>query len=200
MQNIDDKDIYKRLLNGDESALVEVIDCYGSLVKKIITYKLNAHKDLQDECLNDVFLAIWTNISSYDYKKSNLKNWIIGITRYKTVDYLRKIYTINKNHCLSKSTWSNENLSYTDENLEKIHSSIEKELEQILSPLSEMEKEIFISRYLEGASIDEISVKSSLTSKEIYNKLFYSKKKIKRKLKNVVNFRRITGDESNERQ
>lgn len=69
MQNIDDKDIYKRLLNGDESALVEVIDCYGSLVKKIITYKLNAHKDLQDECLNDVFLAIWTNISSYDYKK-----------------------------------------------------------------------------------------------------------------------------------
>lgn len=133
-------------------------------------------------------------------KKSSLKNWIVGITRYKTVDYLRKIYTINKNHCLSKSTWSNENLSYTDENLEKIHSSIEKELEQILSPLSEMEKEIFISRYLEGASIDEISVKSSLTSKEIYNKLFYSKKKIKRKLKNVVNFRRITGDESNERQ
>lgn len=200
MQNIDDKDIYKRLLNGDESALVEVIDCYGSLVKKIITYKLNTHKDLQDECLNDVFLAIWTNISSYDYKKSSLKNWIIGITRYKTVDYLRKIYTINKNHCLSKSTWSNENLSYTDENLEKIHNSIEKELEQILSPLSEIEKEIFISRYLEGASIDEISVKSSLTSKEIYNKLFYSKKKIKRKLKNVVNFRRITGDESNERQ
>lgn len=197
--NNNDKNLSERLLNGDDHALEEIIDTYGSLVKKIIVCKLDSHKELQDECINDVFLAIWKNISSYNPRKSSLKNWIVGITRYKIIDYLRKIYIWEKNHSLNELSQYSESLSYTDENLEKIHSSIEKELKHILSPLSTVERKIFIMKYLEGASVVEISKESSLTGKEIYNKLFYSKKKIKRKIKNEDNFKEIIGGDINER-
>ena len=45
---------------------------------------------VQDECINDVLLAIWNNINSFDEERSTFKNWIMGIARFKSIDYKRK--------------------------------------------------------------------------------------------------------------
>lgn len=40
--------------------------------------------------MNDVLLAIWDHIDSFQPEKNSFKNWIAAIEKYKAIDYLRK--------------------------------------------------------------------------------------------------------------
>lgn len=87
---INENNYITELQKHNEKALLYVIDRYGGLLNSIIAKHLYAIKDCREECLNDVFLSIWDNICCFDAKKSSFKNWIAGIARYKSIDYLRK--------------------------------------------------------------------------------------------------------------
>ena len=58
--------------------------------KSIIQKYLASFEDVQEECMDDVLLAIWNHIEKYDEEKNILKNWIVAITKYKYIDYARK--------------------------------------------------------------------------------------------------------------
>ncbi|UOB97484.1 RNA polymerase factor sigma-70 [Bacillus wiedmannii] len=79
-----------QLRKRNEKALYFIIDQYGGLIKSIIQKHLASFQDVQEECMDDVLLAIWNHIEKYDEEKNTLKNWIAAITKYKSIDYARK--------------------------------------------------------------------------------------------------------------
>ncbi|MNN08031.1 RNA polymerase factor sigma-70 [compost metagenome] len=87
----------------------------------------------------------------FDDEKGSLKSWIVSIAKYKAIDIKRKI----SNH--------NKTFEYKDEitHIEKDLSleSIENNelIEGLLNTLDDMDREIFLKRYLKGFSIDEIA-------------------------------------------
>ena len=57
----------EQLCLHNEEALVYVIDIYGGLLKSVISKHLFNMPDKVEECLNDVLLNIWENITSCEY-------------------------------------------------------------------------------------------------------------------------------------
>ena len=77
--NIKDKILKKNIQNGEEEALEDIIGQYGGIIKSIIIKKLGNYPEYTEECINDIFIAIWEHIDKYDPSRSSLKNWIAGI-------------------------------------------------------------------------------------------------------------------------
>lgn len=87
---IKESNYLQELNRHNENALSFVITQYGGLVMSIIRKHLYYMEDKQEECFDDVFLNVWNHIESFDETKTSFKNWIAGIARYRSIDYLRK--------------------------------------------------------------------------------------------------------------
>ncbi|MDQ0174927.1 sigma factor [Bacillus chungangensis] len=94
---IDDHNFIKEIKNGNTKALDFIIDHYSNLVFKIVGNVLNTGLYLQyiEECSNDVFLLVWNNIESLDEGKGNFKYWIAAISKYRAIDYKRRLFKQN---------------------------------------------------------------------------------------------------------
>ena len=44
----------------------------------------------EEECISDVFLAVWNHASSYMPERNPFANWIAGVARIKALDYKRR--------------------------------------------------------------------------------------------------------------
>lgn len=85
-------DFIKKLQQRQEKALAFVVDTYMPYVKAI------ARKILQhpcgngavDECVNDVFLAVWHNSTKFKGDEQEFKKWIGTIAKFKAIDMYRK--------------------------------------------------------------------------------------------------------------
>ncbi|MBU5306900.1 sigma-70 family RNA polymerase sigma factor [Clostridioides mangenotii] len=178
---IDENNFISELRNKNEKALYFVIDNYGWIIKSTVKkslYNLIGH---QEECINDVLLAVWDNIDSFDEEKNSFKNWLAAISKYKAIDYQRK-YLKN----LKDENIENTEIASTDNLLEKVlEKEVQKSLEKLLTPLKPEDKQIFLMVYLEEKDLDEVSKELGLTKSVIYNRLSRGRKKLKTTINNL---------------
>ncbi len=125
--------------------------------------------------MNDCLLGIWENIRYYDPKKSSFKNWVGGIAKYKSLNYVRKYL-----RDLENENMENVTIPAEDNTLKEILSKeISLETEKMLKSLSEEDRGIFIKLYFEDKNMDEVSFDTGLTKPVIYNRLSRGKKRIR---------------------
>ena len=79
--------------------------------------------------MNDVLMAIWDNIQYYDPDKSSFQNWIAGIARYKSVDYLRRYLKDLNNQSWEEGMVKEE----AGEQMELLEEELSEETESMLS-------------------------------------------------------------------
>jgi len=89
---INEENFLNQLKKKNEKALDYVIDTYGWIIKSVIKKHLYNLQSVQDECINDVLLGLWNNIDKFDENKSEFKNWIAGIAKFKAIDYSLKFF------------------------------------------------------------------------------------------------------------
>ena len=72
---VKDIEIVEGLRKQDMLALHTVIDRYGELIYRVVHSVLDtAHsKVLVDECVDDILLIVWYNISSYDENRGKFR-------------------------------------------------------------------------------------------------------------------------------
>lgn len=166
-------DLIKR---GNEKGLQYFIDHYGWIVKSIICKKMAGYENEQAECMNDVFLAIWDNVDKYDSSKAAFTTWVAAVTRYRILNYMRKLHT---------STWEEDVEVVQPVGAEDVQTEIyfleeEKEFHNLLNGLSEEDKEIFIKLFWEEMSHDEISKEMDISKDVLYNRISRGKKKLRK--------------------
>ncbi len=71
-------------------AIEFLVEQYGALIKSVLSKHLRQQKELLEECFNDVLLAVWNNPEKFDNKKSEFKNWLCAIAKYRAIDTLRR--------------------------------------------------------------------------------------------------------------
>ena len=170
-----------QMKKGNEKALEYVIDNYAWILKTVIKKHLFYLPNFYDECMNDCLLSIWENIDYYDSEKSSFKNWIGGIAKYKSIDYVRKYLKDLENENIE-----NINLSVDDNTLKEILSKeVSEETEKILSSLSEEDRRIFKELYIENKDMEQVSRDIGLNKSVLYNRLSRGKKKIRKEVKDV---------------
>lgn len=172
---ITEENFILKLKQKDNKALEYVIDNYGWIIKSIVKKNMYNLEMYKDECINDILLGVWNNIESFDEERSTFKNWVAGISKYKTIDYKRK-YLNNLQY---------ENIDdieiKIEDNFHKklIENQLSKDLEDMLSHLKEKDRALFIKLYVEEKDIETISEETQMHRDVIYNRVSRSKKKLR---------------------
>lgn len=178
---ITENNFITELINRNEKALEYVVSTYGWIIKSIVKkhlYNLESH---QEECINDILLGIWNNISSFNESKSTFKNWVGAISKYKTIDYKRKYLRDLQTEGIDHIEITSESNSFN----EVTNKVLNKELEELLNCLKPEDKDLFLKLYVEEQGIDSISKETGLKRDVIYNRLSRGRKKMKKKL-NII--------------
>lgn len=173
---ITERNFVEQINQKNENALEYVIDEYGWLIKSITRKHLYCLKGYQEDCINEILLAIWDNISSFDEKRNTFQNWIAAISRYKAIDFKRKYLKDLKNENID--TVEIENDFIIDSKILK--QEISEEWESFLNCLKDKDKDIFMKLYVQEMNMQEISEQTGLKKENIYNRISRGKTKLRK--------------------
>lgn len=127
----------------------------------------------EEECIDDVLLAIWENIDYFDKNKNTFKNWIGAISKYRAINYKKKYIRENLNEEIEENS-----KIYFDNNLLK--KELEEDIEELLSNLNEKDKEIFKKYYIEDIELEIIAKEFNTNVDNLYNRISRGRKKLRK--------------------
>src|SRR2546425_4388489 len=92
-QNWSDEDLAQRLQQRDPDALETLISRYSREVYYFIRLVLDGIGVVQDaeECINDLFVAVWQEIDSFDPRRGTLRTWLTMRAKYIALDRRRQL-------------------------------------------------------------------------------------------------------------
>ena len=149
-----EEELIALLKGGDESAFAYLYDNYSAALYGII-YRIINNNQLAEDVLQEAFVKIWNNFSSYDASKGRLFTWMVNIARNLSIDTTR-----GKSYKQQMKIQSNENAVTNASN--RVNENERFDLlgvRQQLTALKEDQKQIIDLAYFQGFTQNEISQK-----------------------------------------
>ena len=152
VQKYSEDELVLLLQRQDQQAFAYLYDNYAPALNGII-FRLVEDRALSEDILQEAFIKIWNNFSSYDRTKGRLFTWMMNLTRNLTIDTLRsKGY--KKQAKISGDENSVNSLQDTNSGAEKFDAmGIRKQL----SNLKADQRVVIDLAYFSGLTQDEIA-------------------------------------------
>jgi RNA polymerase sigma-70 factor, ECF subfamily len=80
--------LVERLRNRDPEALEAAYDRYSAVVYSVFL-RITRNQSAAEDLVQELFIRVWTHISSFDPSKAALSVWILSIARNLGIDYVR---------------------------------------------------------------------------------------------------------------
>jgi RNA polymerase sigma-70 factor (ECF subfamily) len=176
---LDEEKLTEILRSGDRESFFLIMEAYNKLLWVIVGGVLNGVGTSEDieECISDVYVSLWRNPRAYDPRKGSLKTFIAVAAKHKALDRYRQLTKV-KIVELDEAIQSND-----DDLLEYIaERDMVNELYEAIRLLKEPDREILIRRYFFNEKPSFIADKTSLPVKEVKNRLYQSKLKLRETL------------------
>lgn len=175
---MNDKEIIALYMSRDEKAIEYTRDKYSAYCFSIADKVLDNAED-NEECLNDVWLAVWNSIPPNN--PASLSSYIGKITRNLSVKRLRAINRLKRGKsvtvCLDELSEALPSGESVEDSFEK--SELKESLEKFIRGQAKINRNIFLCRYYYLDSIDEIAVRFGMTENQVKLRLFRMRKKLK---------------------
>ena len=149
-----EEELIMLLQSGDRSAFEYLYDHYSGALNTVI-FKLISDQQLAEDILQEAFVKIWNNFSSYDSSKGRLFTWMLNITRNLAIDTIRSKSFKNQ----SKIRDAETAVSYTSNNIDENNKFDAIGIRQQARLLKEDQKQVIELSYFEGFTQEEISKK-----------------------------------------
>lgn len=175
---MDDAIIVALLVNNPQDGLHELIKGYRGLVGAIIGRILNAYPLDVEECIADTFVAVWRHSKKLDRNKGTLKGFIACTARNIAIDRYRKLSKEKAVSIKELELLSNENISDILEQKYDV-----KTMQALIAGMKEPDREIFIRKFFLIQSNKEIVETMGLNEKQVKNRLYQGKLRLKIALK-----------------
>jgi RNA polymerase sigma-70 factor (ECF subfamily) len=182
---LQDDELIQKLLNGEQDAFSYMIDAYSKLLWVVVGGILNTVGTAQDieECISDVYIQVWKNPNAFNQQKGSLKTFLAVIAKSKALDAYRRLSK-------TKIVELDEAIQSTDNDL--LDYIVDKEmchaLYTAIESLTEPNKEIVMRRYILEERPASIAKSVSMPVKEVENRLYQSKLKLRKKLEGQGGF------------
>ncbi len=176
---IDESNYISELKRRISKALDYTYSKYVGLVYKVVFDLLKNTASRQDieECVSDIFISLWKNADKYNDNITTFKKWLVAISKYKAIDYIRKLRKTQEVVELKEDTAiSNDNIERKVIQTDDVNAII-----GIIKNMSETDKQIFIKRYILNENINDIAEYLKLPRTVIDNRLSRGRKLIKNK-------------------
>ncbi|MDP4283751.1 MAG: sigma-70 family RNA polymerase sigma factor [Bacteroidota bacterium] len=147
-------ELIELLKSGDQSAFAYLYDNYSGALYGII-FKMLENHELAEDVLQEAFVKIWNNFSSYDRTKGRLFTWMLNIARNLAIDTIR-----SKSYKKQTKIQNVENAVDNVSNDANVATSFDAlGVRKHLVQLKIEQKQIIDLAYFEGFTQDEISKK-----------------------------------------
>lgn len=209
-QDWSDEDLAQRLQVHDQDALATLISRYSREIYYFIRLVLDGVGVAQDaeECVNDLFVAVWQEIDSFDANRGTLRTWLTMRAKYIALDRRRHLCR-RQTHIIQPADesrqWSTADGrrrmpgwgGYDGEHHRAIlpphpeasmdhlleQSERREELRLALATLPELERYLVYQRYFKFASTEELATKTGLTRHAVDTRLWRARKSLREALK-----------------
>ena len=179
--HINEDNFILEIKNQNEEALHFVIEKYGGLVRSVIGKHLYLLEEEQEECFDDVFLNIWEHIDSFDERQNSFKNWIAGVARYKSIDYLRRYRKRLEDIALTEDIATEDK-----ELLHLIDRDISEETEEILGCLKPRDRDLFTKLYIDEMTMEDVCESFQTNPNVIYKRISRARKHMRERFPEKV--------------
>ncbi len=154
--NITEEELVELLKDGDEKGLEVLYQNYSKALYNVI-FQIVRSDEMAEEALQDGFLKIWKNASSYDKSKGTIFTWMLNICRNIAIDKTR-----SKDF---KNEAKNQNIE-TSVNVERDHSTeitpdhigVAKVVEKLKPELREVIDMIFLKGYTQIQAAEALKI------------------------------------------
>ena len=168
MATVDDADLLKRLLNGEQQAFRELVTTYQGAMRAV-AYAIVGNRHA-DEIVQDAWLSVVRNLSGFE-GRSSLKTWLLTITanaaknRYKQnrrevlLDDLPSPHgTIGDDRFSSDGHWLLAPLAWHQDSPEALltEDELRECLERTLISLPQLQSSVLVLRERQGLELEEI--------------------------------------------
>jgi len=147
-----EEELVALLKSNDKRAFEYLYDNYAGALYAVILKKIE-DTTLAEDVLQEVFVKIWNNFSTYDTSKGRLFTWMLNISRNLAIDTLRS-KSFKKQ---SKIQNSEKAVDYVSNNINEDEKFDALGIRNQLNRLSQEHKRIMNMAYFEGFTQDEIS-------------------------------------------
>ncbi len=210
-QDWSDDDLAQRLHERNPEALETLISRYSREIFYFIRVVLDGIGVAQDaeECVNDLFVAVWQEIDSFDPVRGTLRTWLTMRAKYIALDRRRQLcrrQAYNMQSAEEARQWTSSDINggrktlgwggYDGDNRVTLpphpESSMENLLEQgerreelslALATLPELDRYLIYQRYFKFASTEELAAKTGLTRHAVDTRLWRARKSLREALK-----------------
>ena len=165
----------------EADAINEVIKKYSKLLWSVsgaILNNIGATQDVE-ECLADTFIYLWEHPDKYDPGRGRLKTWLSIVARTQAVNRCREI--------AKRNTVPLEETDFIN-HIGIVHDILKEETRRTLlaaiNALGEPDREILIRRYYYEQKPKEIALALDMSVKQIDNRLYQTKLKLREVLSN----------------
>jgi RNA polymerase sigma-70 factor (ECF subfamily) len=84
-----DRDLVRRVAEGDEEAFRDLFRRYGS-VAKALALKMIRQPFLAEEITQEAFLALWRRPRAYREDRGSVRAWLMSTVHHRAVDLIRR--------------------------------------------------------------------------------------------------------------
>jgi len=160
MDFVEDKDLVKEFLDGNEIAFKKLVDKYSQKIYWHARGMLNNHFDA-DEVTQEVIIVLYKKLYTFNFNLL-LYTWIYRITSPRPLSFIRK-KQVKEFFSISDEKYDNLKSENDIQNNFEQKDEIEK-IEKVLQKISIKQREVFIMKNFEEMSYKEIS---EITGKSI---------------------------------
>lgn len=154
---LDDGSLIHLVALEQAEALSELYNRYGRLLFSI-AYTSIGDQAVAEEIVQDVFTRVWKKAYTYDGSKAKVITWLVGITRNRSIDELRKEKSHPEKTGISWSEISKSDLPTTTGPEEETELSLRQKLvRDALETLSPNQRELLALAYFKGYSMSKIA-------------------------------------------
>ena len=214
-----DDDLALRLRERDPESLETLISRYSREIFYFIRLVLDGIGVAQDaeECVNDLFVAVWQEIDSFDAGRGTLRTWLTMRSKYIALDRRRQLcrrQTHNLQSADESRPWNSAESAggrksagwgyeydnrvllppHPEASMESLLEQSERreELRLALATLPELDRYLIYQRYFKFASTEELAAKTGLTRHAVDTRLWRARKSLREALKeNIHEYERI---------
>jgi RNA polymerase sigma-70 factor, ECF subfamily len=182
--NISDETLMLQICDGSREALAILFRRYARLVRTIAMRILRDASEA-DDLLQDLFLFIHRNCSTFDSSKAAVRSWIVQMTYHRAIDrrrYLnsRHFYTRLDLDCAADLP---DPRSAGRENEDRFGLLVRNTtIQGLLDTLTDDQRNTLILHFFEGYTFDEIAAKLNQSLGNIRNHYYRGLEKLRKQI------------------
>ena len=177
-----DSELISRATSGDEEAFADLMRAYYAFVYRIVIEIVNNPHDAED-VVQDTFLNAYCGLGQIE-ERTRFRNWLAKIARNCALNWRREqrddtVSIDEEGESTLQAAGSPSEQLIRDEELEMVR--------RAMNTLSQKDRDIARSYYLEGASYDELIRTHGLSYKAISFRLSRAKRTLAKRLQYLLN-------------